>query len=223
MEHFEIYIHRVLKQVHPGTRISHDTVLLVQFILNCLLIKIAHKAVALTQPLDYEAKTRKTPLGKKTISSRDIQAAVRLVLPGELAKWGVSEGTKAVTRYTSFKPKASQTSPVKASTKAGLQFSVARTNNLLRRNISLRVGDTAPVYLAAVLEYLAAEVLELAGIRSKNEHMKTIMPRHIKEVVVEDEELHRLMRDIHVLLPGVKDQRPTKKDVVYNTGLQWVM
>jgi histone H2A len=223
MEHFEIYIHRVLMQVHPDTRISKDSVLLIQFIVNFVLLKIAHKAVMLVQPIDYEAKTRKTPLGKKTIGSRDIQAAVRLTMPGELVKHAISQGTKAVMRYTSFKPKAGQKSPVKASTKAGLQFSVARTNNLLKRNISLRVGKTAPVYLAAVLEYVAAEILELAGMRAKEKRMRTIMPRHIKEAVVADEELHRLMQDIHVLLPGVKDQPHTKEDVVNNTGLQWVM
>jgi histone H2A len=146
-----------------------------------------------------------------------------LTIPGELVKHAISMGNKALMRYTSFKPKAGQKSPVKASTKAGLQFSVARTNNLLKRNISLRVGETAPVYLAAVLEYVAAEILELAGMRAKEKKMRTIMPRHIKEAVVADEELHRLMRDIHVLLPGVKDQPHTKEDVVNNTGLQWVM
>jgi histone H2B len=41
--------------------------------------------------------------GRSTLSSREIQTAVRLILPGELAKHAVSEGTKAVTKYTSSK------------------------------------------------------------------------------------------------------------------------
>jgi hypothetical protein len=52
MEHFEIYIHRVLMEVHPDTRISKDSVLLIQFIVNFVLLKIAHKAVMLVQPID---------------------------------------------------------------------------------------------------------------------------------------------------------------------------
>jgi len=222
MENFEVYIKKIQKQIHPDQRISKDSLLLIQFIVNFVLLKLAQKAVMLAQPLDYEAKPRKTPLGKKTISSRDIQTAVKLVLPGELAKHAVTEGTKAVVKYTSFEPKRGQKPPIKASTKAGLHFSVARTHNLLRRNISLRIGETAPVYLAAVLEYIAGEILELAGNHSQEQKMNTVMPRHIKDAVVKDEELHRLMRDIHVILPGVKDQH-NKNDVVHNTGLLWVM
>jgi histone H2A len=111
-----------------------------------------------------------------------------------------------------------------AAEKAGLQFSVSRTSNLLRRNISFRVGETASVYLAAVLEYICAEILELAGNNSKDNKMKTIMPRHIKEIVVKDSELHRLMRDLHVILPGVKDQPHNKKHAMMNNeSAFWVM
>lgn len=221
MEHFDVYIHKVLKQVHPDTRISHESLALMNFIVNFLCVKIAHKAVMLVNPLNYESKKKTTTTAKKTISSRDIQAAVRLLLEGELPKHAVSSGTKAVTKYTSFHPKSEK--PTTAAEKAGLQFSVSRTSNLLRRNISLRVGETASVYLAAVLEYICAEILELAGNNSKDHKMKTIMPRHMKEIVVEDKELHRLMRDLHVILPGVKDQPHNKKHAMYNESAFWVM
>jgi histone H2B len=226
MEQFDTYIHRVLNQVHPDTRISGESVVLINDIVNYLALHISHKAVMLTKPLDYEAKSRKTPAGKKTIGSRDIQAAVRLVLPGELARHAMSEGAKAVTRYASNASKKTQAKATTIKTKAakaGLQFSVSRSEALLRRNTNLRVSETAPIYLAGVLEYIAAEILELGGMNAINHHMKTIMPRHIKDVVVEDEEIHRLMRHLHIVLPGVVDQKPAKKGTPPKNALPWLI
>jgi histone H2A len=226
MEQFDTYIHRVQKQVHPDQRISGESVKLINDIVNYLALHISHKAVMLTKPLDYEAKGRKTPLGKKTISSRDVQAAVRLVIPGELAKHAMSDGAKAVTRYMAYASKKTQakTTTIKTkAAKAGLQFSVSRTEALLRRNTDLRVSETAPIYLAGVLEYIAAEILELAGNTALNHHMKTLMPRHIKDAVVEDEEIHRLMRHLHIVLPGVVDQKPAKKGTPPKNALPWLI
>ena len=66
------------------------------------------------------------------------------------------------------------------STKAGLQFPVGRIHRFLKqRFLGMRIGSTAPVYLAAVLEYISAEVLELAGNASKDFKCKRITPRHL--------------------------------------------
>lgn len=224
MEHFDIYIHRVLKQVHPDTRISGESVQLINDIVNCLALAISHKAVRLVQPLNYDPKTRKTPLGKKTITARDIQAAVRLVLPGELAKYSVSEGTNAVVKYASYVyPKKSPKPIVSKAQKARLRFSPARAEALLRRHLSLRIGDGAPVYLAAVLEYITAEILELAGNLCLSQKMVTVMPRHVKDSVVDDEELHRLMSHLHMVLPGFKDQKHGKKDRGFNDAMAYLV
>jgi histone H3/H4 len=82
----------VLKQVHPDTGISSKGMLIMNSFVNDIFERIAGEAAKL-------AKYNK----KATISSREIQTAVRLLLPGELAKHAVSEGTKAVTKYTSSK------------------------------------------------------------------------------------------------------------------------
>ena len=90
VETYKIYIYKVLKQVHPDTGISSKAMSIMNSFINDLFEKIAGEASKLSR---YNKKP--------TITSREIQTAVRLVLPGELAKHAVSEGTKAVTKYTS--------------------------------------------------------------------------------------------------------------------------
>ena len=84
------YIYKVLKQVHPDTGISKKSMVIMDSFVHDLFEQIATEAGRLAR---YNKK--------HTISSREIQTAVRLVLPGELAKHAVSEGTKAVTKYNS--------------------------------------------------------------------------------------------------------------------------
>ena len=77
------------------------------------------------------------------------------------------------------------------SSRAGLQFPVAR---LLRKgNYGERVGAGAPVYLAAVMEYLAAEVLELAGNAARDNKKTRIIPRHLQLAIRNDEGLNRFI------------------------------
>ena len=91
-ESYAIYIYKVLKQVHPDTGISSKAMMIMNSFVSDIFERIAGEASKL-------AKYNK----RSTISSREIQTAVRLLLPGELAKHAVSEGTKAVTKYTSSK------------------------------------------------------------------------------------------------------------------------
>ncbi|MCO5577547.1 hypothetical protein L7F22_031378 [Adiantum nelumboides] len=89
-ETYKIYIFKVLKQVHPDTGISSKAMGIMNSFINDIFEKLAQEAARL-------ARYNKKP----TITSREIQTAVRLILPGELAKHAVSEGTKAVTKFTS--------------------------------------------------------------------------------------------------------------------------
>ncbi|XP_072345642.1 histone H2B-like [Scyliorhinus torazame] len=91
-ESYSIYIYKVMKQVHPDTGISSKAMSIMNSFVNDIFERIAGEASRLAH---YNKR--------RTISSREIQTAVRLLLPGELAKHAVSEGTKAVTKYTSSK------------------------------------------------------------------------------------------------------------------------
>ncbi len=87
-----------------------------------------------------------------------------------------------------------------SSTKAGLQFPVGRIGRYLRLGkYTTRMGAGAPVYLAAVLEYLCAEVLELAGNAARDNKESRIIPRHITLAVKNDEELNKLLGNVITL------------------------
>lgn len=91
-----------------------------------------------------------------------------------------------------------------SSTKAGLQFPVGRIARYLRQGkFATRMGAGAPVYLAAVLEYLCAEILELAGNAARDNKKTRIVPRHITLAVKNDEELNRLLGNVTIASGGV--------------------
>ena len=90
------------------------------------------------------------------------------------------------------------------SSRAGLQFPVGRVHRLLRKgNYAHRVGAGAPVYLAAVLEYLTAEILELAGNAARDNKKTRIILRHLQLAVRNDEELNKLLGGVTIAQGGV--------------------
>jgi histone H2A len=236
------------RQVHPDVGITQKAMRVMSDFIWFAFHKIIHEVAELARFIN-----------KSTITSREIQSAVRLVLPGELAKHAVSEGTKAVTKFhqsTVSKSSASasasdpnplqqqsqfqsqsqsqqpQSTPQKQRSKtkkmktpiqsqskrSGLQFPVGRISRLMKEVLKQRVGKGAPVYLAAVLEYLCAEILELAGNAARDNKRTRIIPRHIMLAVRNDEELHTLLYHVsiaeggvvpcihHALIPKVKSQ-----------------
>ena len=94
--------------------------------------------------------------------------------------------------------------PVSRASKAGLQFPVGRIARFMKQGrYAERVGAGAPVYAAAVLEYLAAEVLELAGNAAKDNKKSRIVPRHIQLAIRNDEELNKLLSRTTIASGGV--------------------
>jgi histone H3/H4 len=95
IESYATYIYKVLKQVHHDIGISNKAMAIMNSFIHDIFERIAVEAANLVRIS-----------GSKTLSSREIQTAVRLILPGELAKHAVSEGTKAVTKYDQSTGKA---------------------------------------------------------------------------------------------------------------------
>uniref|UniRef100_A0A0D6QSU7 Histone H2A n=1 Tax=Araucaria cunninghamii TaxID=56994 RepID=A0A0D6QSU7_ARACU len=99
---------------------------------------------------------------------------------------------------------AARKKAVSKSSKAGLQFPVGRLTRYLKKGrYAKRVGIGAPIFLAAVLEYLAAEVLELAGNAAKDNKKTRIIPRHIQLAVRNDDELGKLLGKVTIAHGGV--------------------
>ena len=108
------------------------------------------------------------------------------------------------------------------SSRAGLQFPVGRMHRLLRKgNYAQRVGAGAPVLF--VLEYLSAEILELAGNAASDNKKTRIIPRHLQLAIRNDEELNKLLSGVTIAQGGVlpniqsillpkKTEEPTKKE-----------
>ncbi|CDQ98067.1 late histone H2A.2.2 [Oncorhynchus mykiss] len=90
------------------------------------------------------------------------------------------------------------------SVRAGLQFPVGRIHRLLKKgHYAARIGTGAAVYLAAILEYLCAEVLELSGNAARDNKKSRIAPRHIQLAVRNDEELNTLLGAVTISEGGV--------------------
>ncbi|XP_064408634.1 uncharacterized protein LOC102357499 [Latimeria chalumnae] len=109
------------------------------------------------------------------------------------------------------------------SSQAGLQFPVGRVHRLLRKgNYAERVGAGAPVYLAAVLEYLTAEILELAGNAARDNKKTRIIPWHLQLAIRNDEELNKLLSGITIaqegVLPNIEAMARTKQTARKSTG-----
>ncbi|ROL44178.1 Histone H2A [Anabarilius grahami] len=117
------------------------------------------------------------------------------------------EETVVATRKMSGRGKTGGKVRAKAKTRssrAGLQFPVGRVHRLLRKgNYAHRVGAGAPVYMAAVLEYLTAEILELAGNAARDNKKSRIIPRHLQLAVRNDEELNKLLGGVTIAQGGV--------------------
>lgn len=93
-----------------------------------------------------------------------------------------------------------KTSAVSRSKRAGLQFSVGGIHRSLRQGgYADRVGDEAPVYLAAVLEYLTSEVIELSGNAAHDNKKTLISSRNVKQAVRNYEELNKLLGNVKML------------------------
>ncbi|XP_072101921.1 uncharacterized protein [Mobula birostris] len=146
-------------------------------------------------------------LGGVTIAQGGVLPNIQAVLLPKKTG-GASNGAVVVIVEMSGRGKATagkvRSKAKSRSSRAGLQFPVGRVHRLLRKgNYAERVGAGAPVYLAAVLEYLTAEILELAGNAARDNKKTRIIPRHLQLAVRNDEELNKLLGGVTIAQGGV--------------------
>jgi histone H2A len=189
---FDIYISRVLKQVGPTTHISENVKSQINYFLNLLAVKIIKEAVFLVSGQMYHAKSNKPE--KKTIQPREIQTAIRIIFGDnpEICKHAVSEGTKAVAKYTnSLLPKGTM-----KNVKSGLMFPVFKVENIIRNNYKGNVAELSAIYLTAVLEYITAEILELTANATRDNKKRVLQSRYLMLAIKHDEELSKLAKNL---------------------------
>lgn len=190
---FDSGIKEVLFQIYSKqVGITSDAKSQLNFILNKLasaLITSANDITVLTN--------------RSTLSSSNVQTAVRDVLPGELAKHAVADGVRAVTRFTS-------------GAKVGEKFDVKEVRKLMKgcelrkvrdkpelesKKCDRRVSATASVYLTAVLQYISAEILELSGAVALQDK-RDITARDLLIAIDNDEELKVLKKRLNINILG---------------------
>ena len=212
---FSIYIYKVLKQVHPDTGLSGSAL--------ANMVNLVKVDISIIVDIMNNIMIR---TGAKTLSSAAVITAIKVGLPGDLAKQGINGAEKAIENYNrNFTDQGSnKAKPTQRSTRAGLTFNVTRVEHLMMLLSSVnRKSSTAAVALTSLVEYMTLEILELAGNAARNHNKARITPRHIKLAIDNDEELRFFYRktiisggvsqQIHTfLLPEQKGEKKQKSE-----------
>jgi len=187
---FSLYIKKVLKQINPLCRSSQDFIVQINNFLNLLANKIASKSYLLSHIHK-----------RKTISVRCVGSAIGIIFPQELQEVAKNEGKKSVTKYNTTvermktQKKTKYTKSVTRSNKAGLEFPVTKMKQYFKV-FNTNIGNTADVYLATILEYITAELVNLSCNTSiRNKHV-TVTSRDLMVSITKDEEMSELTNSI---------------------------
>lgn len=191
-------LRRILKWVQPDYRIS----LAARKTVSDLLWMVFRKLMRAANVIKGE---------QKTLTSKKIQMAAQLVFSKTLTKYIVNDGNRAVQTFDRS-PKKNKGK--RARIKANLSFSVSAVRNSIRdRSTYEKLGAKASVYMAGAFEFVATEMLELAGNAARERRKITIQAKDIYSAILYDEELRRLFQAVTIeagltsspLFKGLKD------------------
>ena len=182
---FETYISKVLKQVGQNNGITSNA----KQQLNSFLCIFLKQVTLLVSDLTLFGK-------KKTVSVKEIENALKIILFGELLNCCLSEGNKAVKQFSS-----GEDSKGSRQTKANIIFPPSIVEKFLRQS-KLMVSNYAPVYLAAVLEYLTSDILDISVNLCKEHKHNRITIRDLELAVRNDIELNTLFKKFNITFWG---------------------
>lgn len=199
---FESFISKICKQIHPDIRMSTDVKIQMNYFVNYLGKIISQYALFLAS---YEFHQTGEKNKVRTISSKDIITAVKIIFPTNLADRSVEEMVKFITTFTENinieKNNNEKTVAKSRSSRAGLFYPVHKVENIIRNNGAQRVSGTAGVCLTAALEYISTEILELSG-NSAIDNKRTIRARDLMQAIKFDNDLDKLFKDINMEIMG---------------------
>ena len=189
--HFNIYIREINKQIYPDLQLQPEIIEILDNIINVIGKKIVENSVLIM-------KTNK----KETMSLKFLKLGTELSISGEIQKHATFQALKATSKALT---KNATTDPHKKretlTKKTGLVFPPARVERVIMRKVSCvkRIPEGAPVYLAAVLEYICADLLDYAGRITIDKYKASrITVPHLSLAVENDSELKKLIHDAHI-------------------------
>lgn len=186
---FNNYLRKLLNQVQPECNMGKDSSEQLDSLLKHISMRLAREARAIAHST-----------GRLTIQHEDVEAAVRLIFPENLAKHAMENGLKALDSFQN----ADKSVHNKAS-RSGLSIPPHISEKHLREQNStkekaasrLNVSEKAQIYLAAIIEYIASQYLEVAGNTTRDGKRKNVTTRDIYVASAEDEDLTNLMHRVN--------------------------
>lgn len=184
---------KILRRMYADMFLHKDAAAVIHSLAAALTMRLCRETAALTV--------------KKTLTSADLQRVTNMLLPADLAKHATSCATKANTQYlvsksTPIAPDESN-KPVSKAKRANLDLSPALALHYMKEVTTSRLGETAGVYLAAVVEYIIAEVLEAAAKEASAAKFKGIFTRHIYLSIANDGDMSTLFfHTLKVVIPN---------------------
>jgi histone H2A len=144
-------------------------------------------------PLELQEELGNKFISKRTLESESLIRVCKMIIPGELAKHSISEVIKFSKKILDDE----------SSFQSGLQFDVLKTAKFCYENEVYNLSTVSVVGLSAIMEYLIAEILELAGNATRDSRREQIIPKDIMLAIRADEELDELFKNIIISKSGV--------------------
>lgn len=213
---YKNYIHQLLKKVANDIHISARVVSQLNVIVRIMANVISEKARILTRNCE-----------KQTVTVKEVISSICLVIPQELLKIASTDGTNAISDYCS---ENKQPGPRSKAHKAGIIFPPHLAEKALRQNgtCGLSIGDTATVYLAAVLQSLVNQILDKVIVKTREAKKITINIRHLFLGVYKDENLAVLFNNLGLKIlgggstPNIHKKSGKKDKLVKNKTLKTI-